>query len=150
MGTRSAAPVKLSKKEQNKKNKEGASSEVHAFNQSNQTAAMMALGRKGNKYSWMSGGASNMPTNRFAKAGGPNSGASTPVIKQDPAAAAAATGGAGAGSGAAGDANRVLSWGDWREDGVDGKGIQLRDWTAVLERDGRTKKALQKAVTKLE
>lgn len=132
-----AASVKLSKKEMNKKQKEAQSQEVHAFKTSNQTAAMMAgMGRK-NRYSWMSGGASNMPTNRFAKSSG--SGTATPKAQPDPAPGAATKE----------EEIKVPTWGDWREDSVDARGIQLRDWAWVLERDGKEKKSLQKALTKL-
>ncbi|KXT14040.1 hypothetical protein AC579_10029 [Pseudocercospora musae] len=135
-----AAPVKVSKKEQSKKAKEAqASTEAQAFNQSNQTAAMMALGGKKNRYSWMSGGAANMPTNRFAK---PNSGTATPKAAEPAKAPIDAV--------KKDDEKKKLpTWGDWREDDVHGKGIQLRDWILVLERDGREKKALHKAVNKL-
>jgi len=40
--------------------------------------------------------------------------------------------------------------GNWREDNVKGKGIQLRDWVFVLEEDGRDKKALQRAYAGLD
>ncbi|EMC92284.1 hypothetical protein BAUCODRAFT_38315 [Baudoinia panamericana UAMH 10762] len=43
----------------------------------------------------------------------------------------------------------VSEWGDWREDGPAGKGIQGRDWVLVLERDGHHKKALQRLLMKL-
>ncbi|RAL67609.1 hypothetical protein DID88_008362 [Monilinia fructigena] len=39
----------------------------------------------------------------------------------------------------------VRRLGTWREDGVKGRKIQLRDWIMVLEDDGREKRALQKA-----
>ncbi|KAF2162187.1 hypothetical protein M409DRAFT_27565 [Zasmidium cellare ATCC 36951] len=131
-----AAPVKMTKKEMNKKQKEAQTQEVHAFNQSNQTAAMMAMGKKTSRYSWMTGGASQMPTNRFAK---PSGGTATPKAQADPASSAVKK-----------EEERVPTWGDWREDSVDGKGIQLRDWAWVLERDGKQKKALQRALTKLK
>ncbi|EME47615.1 hypothetical protein DOTSEDRAFT_69535 [Dothistroma septosporum NZE10] len=131
-----AAPVKVSKKEQNKKAKEAQAQEAQSFQSSNITA-MHALGSKKNKYSWMTGGAQGSTANRFAKAGG--SGTTTPKAQADAKPAAAAKEKEAEGS----------SWGDWKEDGVDGRGIQLRDWVLVLERDGREKKALQKAVNKL-
>ncbi|EHK99387.1 hypothetical protein M7I_4683 [Glarea lozoyensis 74030] len=40
--------------------------------------------------------------------------------------------------------------GAWREDHDKGKGIQLRDWIAVLEEDGREKRALQLAYMNLD
>ncbi|KAK4505618.1 hypothetical protein PRZ48_003581 [Zasmidium cellare] len=131
-------PAKMTKKEMNKKQKEAQTQEVHAFNQSNQTAAMMAMGKKTSRYSWMTGGASQLPTNRFAKTPA-GSGTATPKAQADPASAVVKK-----------EEDRVPTWGDWREDSVDGKGIQLRDWAWVLERDGKEKKALQRALTKLK
>lgn len=137
--TEASAPAKMSKKELNKKAKEAQSAEAQSFTQSNRTAAMMAMGgKKAARYSWMSGGASSMPTNRFAKPAG-GSGTATPKAQPEPAAGAAKKE----------QEIKVPTWGDWREDGIDGKGIQLRDWVLVLERDGREKRALQKAVNKL-
>lgn len=138
-----AAAPKTTKKEQAKKAKEAQqNSEKQSFNQSNQTAAMMSFGGR-KKYSWMSGGVSNMPTNKYAK---PSSGTATPKAAAEPektadvASIAAATEEA---------AKKVPTWGDWREDDVHGKGIQLRDWVLVLERDGKDKKALEKAYNRL-
>ncbi|KAK4631155.1 hypothetical protein CLAFUR4_02954 [Fulvia fulva] len=131
-----AAPVKVSKKEQNKKAKEAQAQEAQSFQSSNITA-MHALGNKKNRYSWMTGGAQGSTANRFAKSGG--SGTATPKAQIDAKPAAAAKEKEAKGP----------TWGDWKEDSVDGRGIQLRDWVLVLERDGKEKKALQKAVNKL-
>lgn len=135
------APVKMTKKEANKKAKEN-STEALGVKQSNQTAAMMTMGKKGKKYSWMTGGVSNMPTNKYLKPSAPPSGTATP--KEDSGAAADAPLAA-----AAPKPEKVPTWGDWREDSVNGKGIQLRDWIRILERDGKEKKALQNANNKL-
>lgn len=131
-----AAPVKVSKKEQNKKAKEAQAQEAQSFQSSNITA-MHALGGKKNRYSWMTGGAQGSTANRFAKTGG--NGTSTPKAQADAKPAVAAKE----------KEPKGPSWGDWKEDSVDGRGIQLRDLVLVLERDGREKKALQKAVNKL-
>ena len=147
-----AAPLKLSKKEQLKQQKEkNASTDAQLHTSTNQTAAMMALGKKGSRYSWMTGGAAAIPTNRFAKAGiGNGSGAVTPVTKQEvPSTPGGGVGmsrsGSGSGVGEEGKVKvRELEWGDWRED-VEG-GIEVRDWVLVLERDGREKVALQRVV----
>lgn len=40
--------------------------------------------------------------------------------------------------------------GNWREDNVKGRNIQLRDWVFALEEDGRDKKALQRAYAALD
>lgn len=37
----------------------------------------------------------------------------------------------------------------WREDGVNGRGVQIRDWITVLERDGVEKKTLAKCYARL-
>lgn len=135
------APPKMTKKELTKKAKEN-STEAQTVKQSNQTAAMMALGKK-KKYSWMTGGAADMPTNKYAKdpkASAPGSGTATPKV---------GSGGADPLANAAPQAEKLPTWGDWREDNVNGKSIQLRDWIRVLERDGKEKKALQSALNKL-
>lgn len=144
---------KMTKKEQMKQAKESKSTEAALHQTTNQTAAMMTMGKKGKKYSWMTGGAAAMPTNRFAKPGPTASAAAsgtstpTPAVKKE-------DGGTGSGSdttAAAPAANevKVPEWGDWREDGQEGKGIQVRDWVLVLERDGREKKALQRSYTQM-
>ena len=142
-----AAPVKLTKKEQQRQAKERASTtDAQAHNTTNQTAAMMALGKKGAKYSWMTGGAA-LPTNRYAKPNTP-SGAATPAAKPDsgpttPGAVGMVRGGSGAGEA------KVPEWGDWSERGKGGEGVQMRDWVLVLERDGREKEALERAMLAL-
>lgn len=135
-----AAPVKMTKKELNKKAKEN-STEALGVKSSNSTAALMTMGKKAKKYSWMTGGVSDMPLNKYAKKpSAPASGTATPKIEHGSATSPAA---------AALKPEKVPSWGDWREDGVNGKGIQLRDWVRVLDRDGKEKKALQAAYHKL-
>jgi hypothetical protein len=129
----------LTKKEQHKKNKEAAAhTEAQALNQSNQTAAMMALGGKKNRYSWMSGGSANVPTNRFAK---PGSGPATPKGQPEPPKGPAEVKKA--------EEKKAPTWGDWREDDVHGKGIELRDLILILERDGKDKRGLAKALRRL-
>jgi hypothetical protein len=146
----SAAPLKMTKKEAAKQAKEkNSSTEAQMHSTTNQTAAMMALGKKGSRYKWMTGGAASMPTNRFAKPGQGGSGTATP----------ARVGGDGAGSGgpttpgavatamvrtASAEVNKAPEWGDWREDAA--PGVEMRDWVAVLERDGRDKKARELAL----
>lgn len=151
-----AAPEapKMTKKEQMKQAKESKHTEAALHQTTNQTAAMMTLGKKGKKYSWMTGGAAAMPTNRFAKPGtaapggsgsAGGSGTATPV-KREPDA------------GGPGPVTtepvkiaeaKAPEWGDWREDGQEGKGIQVRDWVLVLERDGKEKKALQRCYNRM-
>jgi hypothetical protein len=96
-----------------------------------------SLWGKKKKYSWMNGGAG----------GGGGGGASTPsrVMAQGgghsiaaPPVPAKLT------------SDGVRRVGAWREDHDKGKGIQLRDWIAVLEDDGREKRALQLAYMNLD
>ncbi|SMR46095.1 unnamed protein product [Zymoseptoria tritici ST99CH_1E4] len=137
-----AATEKITKKELAKKAKEATGTGAQTLQNSNQTAAMMALGSKTKKFSWMTGGVSNMPTNRFAKQTPAASGTATPKVESAPSGASAA-------ATPAPKVEKVPTWGDWREDEVTGKAIHLRDWICVLDRDGREKKALQKALNKL-
>jgi hypothetical protein len=139
------ADSKLTKKELTKKAKEAAGhTEAQTLKQSNQTAAMMALGGKAKKFAWMTGGGSNLPTNRYAKPTPAGSGAVTPKAETAPVASGASTAATPTPK-----IEKVPTWGDWREDEVTGKAIHLRDWIRVLERDGREKRALQKALNKL-
>lgn len=139
--------AKLSKKEINRQAKEKASTaDAQSATTTNQTAAMMALGKKGNKYSWMSGGASSMPTNRFAKptpaSSNSSTGTSTPAKKDGLRAdASAKVNGAKAKS-------DEMTWGSWRENTAGGRGIQDRDWQLVLGRDGQERKALERSSLK--
>lgn len=150
-----AAPttMKLTKKEVEKAKKEAAkTAEASSHSTTNQTAAMMALGRKGAKYKWMSGGGAAGGAGGAGGGGGlvnryapqpPSASTSTPASATGatPAAAAAGEGQATAlvKDGQAGD---VVKWGEWREEQE--PGVRGRDWAAVLERDGRAEKALQR------
>lgn len=157
---------KLTKKEQQRQAKEkNSSTEAQQASSTNQTAAMMALGGKGRKYAWMTGGAAAMPTNRFAKSTSgtatPTAGAASTSAKEGGGSSAAVTPGAGAGvggtvmvktgsaQGLGGEGEKkeeVVRWGDWREEGS--KEVEMRDWVLVLERDGREGKTLVKALTR--
>ena len=148
--------VKMTKKALARQAKEkNSANEAQMHTTTNQTAAF-ALGRKGKKYDWMTGGSAAMPTNRFAKAGGTSgagSGAVTPKV-EGAAMERSGSGGIEAG-GHAGAANGVkkvkeveeMKWGDWKESSS--RAMELRDWLLVLERDGREGKAFVKAVQKL-
>lgn len=146
-----AAPLKMTKKEAAKQAKEkNSSTEAQMHSTTNQTAAMMTLGKRGKKYTWMTGGAASMPTNRFAKPAG-NSGTATPTNAPDETSGGiAALGGTAmvkVGSSIGKDA-AMREWGEWSEDAS--KGIEMRDWLLVLERDGREKAALEKAMIALK
>lgn len=148
------APIeqpKLTKKEQMRQNKEkNSNTEAQLHQSTNQTAAMMATGKKMKKYGWMQGAASSMPTNRYAKptTSANGSGTATP-IKPGNGSGAVTPGGVPmtkTGSAQGSTEAKAAEWGDWRETG---KGIELRDWVLVLERDGREKVALTKALYKI-
>ena len=147
-GAETAAPdasaeiPKMTKKEQIKAQKESKASDAALHQTTNQTAAMMTGGGKKKKYSWMTGGSAAVPTNRFAKPtpSGSASGTATPT-KREPDAGAAASNAVAV---ATTKETKAPEWGDWREEGPGGKGVQIRDWVMVLERDGREKKALEK------
>jgi hypothetical protein len=159
--TADSATPKMTKKELNKKAKENATAtEAQAINSANTTAAMAFMGKKKNKYGWMTGGMGSVQGNRYAKPGGGSGGGAVKSETATPPASSASTGatttngvtGAAAKSDsaqAAAKQNPSAAWGEWRENGIDGKGIQLRDWVHVLERDGRERKALLKASLKL-
>lgn len=140
-----AEAAKVTKKELAKQAKEKANaSEAQLHSTTNQTAAMMALGGKKKKYNWMTGGAAEMPTNRFAKPG--PSGTVTPVAKVETGSGGPTTPGAGAVVGKE-EVEKAVEWGDWRE--TESKAVEMRDWVAVLERDGKEKKGLERALLKL-
>lgn len=139
------APEKpLSKKERERQAKMGQTEEVLHKN-ANTTAAMaLGMGRK-KKYSWLTGGAPSTPSNPY-KATPKASQASTPAPSSGKKGDGAKDGPTGIGG-----EGKVIErkWGGWKEDGIEGRGIQMRDLTYVLERDGREKRALQKCLLKL-
>jgi hypothetical protein len=136
---------KLTKKEQIKQQKEAKNAvEAQSSTSTNQTANMMAMGKKSKKYAWMNGPSQH--TNRFAKPGsvggpgggsGSGSGGTSTPIKKEGARTPTTTEPDNAG---------IVKWGEWKED----KGVQMRDWVSVLERDGRERKALQKAMNSMK
>ena len=138
---------KISKKEQARKEKEAKNAREEASHSTtNQTAAMMALGKKGNRYSWMSGGAGGAALkNRYKASPAPGgSGAATPKrdVKEEAAASPVGGGAVGEGKEAEAPGPKVVEWGDWTE--VGDRGVQVRDWVRVLERDRRCGDAVQR------
>jgi hypothetical protein len=132
-------PEKAPTKKEQKRKAEAKVNEAASHAAANVTTAQFLGGGTGlfgkkKKYSWMMGGG-----------GGGASGASTPgrIMTQG----LPGTPGAGAASAVPErlTADGVRRLGTWREDKEKGKGVQIRDWIAVLERDGREKRALQKA-----
>lgn len=125
----------LTKKEREKQDK-GKQSLVDSHAQANATTATFLFGgKKKNKYSWMDSGA--------------GSGASTPgrINTQLP--------GTPGGIGGAIEKQRLTAdgknrMGGFREDKDGGRLVQLRDFLAVLENDGREKKTLQRTYAWLD
>lgn len=120
-----------SKKEQKKIAAQKHDTSAESIN----TTMRKFLGGGKKKYSWLSGGAAS--------------------TARTPARGPGATGTAGSGAGSQkAPENTNLTpeprnkMGSWRESSEKGKKIQLRDWTAALERDGRDQLALQKAYRK--
>ncbi|KAF1811677.1 hypothetical protein P152DRAFT_459146 [Eremomyces bilateralis CBS 781.70] len=133
-------PMKMTKKEREKLAKSSATEEVQ--HRAANTTASMALGGLGKKkYSWMTSG--------------------TPVTKPLPnmrvntsLSGSKSTGAAGGGAQGPPPVDRLLQavhqkkLGEWKEDSEKGRGIQLRDWIAALEMDGREKKGMVRAAVK--
>lgn len=125
----------LTKKEREKQDK-GKQSLVDSHAQANATTATFLFGgKKKNKYSWMDSGT--------------GSGASTP------GRASAQTSAAPGLAGGAVEKQRLTAdgknrMGGFREDKDGGRMVQLRDFLAVLENDGREKKTLQRTYAWLE
>lgn len=140
----------MTKKEREKQAKMGLSEEVLHKN-ANVTAAM-ALGfgsKKKKKFSWMTGAAASTPSNPFARPAG--AGGSTSAEPNETAGAVKDDAGTnGTRSLEHAMQAKERRWGDWREDGIQGRGIQLRDWATVLERNGREKKALEKCLLDMD
>jgi hypothetical protein len=95
------------------------------------------FGKKKKKYDWMTGGTgrgggggASTPSRVMAQGGGHSIAA--PLVPEKLTS------------------DGVRRVGAWREDHDKGKGIQLRDWIAVLEDDGREKRALQLAYMNLD
>ncbi|KAI9721607.1 MAG: hypothetical protein M1828_005097 [Chrysothrix sp. TS-e1954] len=143
-----APEIKMSKKEREKLAKQDISEEVATRN-ANATASL-ALGGSANKYSWMTKASTPAKPGGL---GGSRAGAS---------GASGATGtGTGTGTPGSGKGPMALGkdglpplgmdpkFGVFREDGPGGKDVQLRDWINVLETDGRERKTLCFATSKL-
>lgn len=135
-------PEKAPTKKEQKKKAEAKVNEAASHLAANVTTAQFLGGGSGlfgkkKKYSWMTGG-------------GPTSGTSTPgrIMTQGlPGTPAGAVVSAVPDRLTSDGARRL---GTWREDKEKGMGIQIRDWVAVLEDDGREKRALQRAYAWLD
>lgn len=132
-------PKKISAKEARKAASTKLEEEA-SHRAANRTAAVyfgrgFGLGKKKKTYSWMTGGSPAM---------------SAPVGGRPP-------GGEEVGSpmeGVTPTGGSVFNawgkrWGEWKEDGEGGKGVQLRDWVSALEGDGREHKGVIRGYLKL-
>lgn len=146
LGDRAPEPMdkKPTKKELKKQAETKASEEQqhrHAIETARMATSNMTFGGKKKTYSWLTGPAKSNPTG-FPAPSKINTvlGNSTPGTPGAP----------GAGSG--GPSGMVSAtgkrFGEWREDGERGAGIQKRDVLFVLEMDGKALKDIQKAYSK--
>ncbi len=128
-------------KKEAKKKAEAKVNEAASHAAANQTTAAFLGGggglfgkKKGKNYSWMTatpGGSGASTPGRIVTQGLPG----TPSASAGPVALTQ-------------EGSRRI--GGWREHGDKGRGMQMRDWIAVLEDDGHEKKALQKAYMNLD
>lgn len=145
----------LSKKQQDKQRKKAAD-DPNKQHEAATTVLNKALGG-GRKYSWMSGGkadaakASPNPITRV------NTGVGGPTTPGGSATASGATGTVGgkppAGAAKPGEPGlqaKDRKFGEWREDGRGGAGVQTRDLLHVLEQDGKAKKTYVRTLTYLK
>lgn len=126
-----APEVKMSKKarEAMEKSARADMSEEIQTRSANQTASMQLGGRQ---YSWMKGKVATPARAVPGRVGTPGNATTAKVAGPvDPLAAI-----------------KDRKYGQWREDGIGGRGVQLRDWIGVLEQDGREKKTLIRAYTR--
>lgn len=145
-GSVAPEPEKTMTKKEMKKSQALKAAEANSHANQNLTSSMFAgLGGKGGLFGKKKTG----KTYDWMNVGRAGSGASTP---------ARATPGPKGGNGTPGTptANHALTTegrnrlGTWREDKEKGRNIQMRDWVAVLERDGRELKALCTAHSRLD
>ncbi|KAF1732564.1 hypothetical protein BB8028_0007g02800 [Beauveria bassiana] len=135
----------MTKKEQ-KKNQAMKAAEANSHANQNLTSSMFAgLGGKSGLF-----GKSKRKTYDWMNVGRGGSGASTPVKSSSDGGKVVN------GMGPSTPTNLALTTegrnrlGTWREDKEKGRNIQLRDWIAVLERDGREAQMLQHAYLQLD
>ncbi|CAK7270947.1 hypothetical protein SEPCBS119000_004349 [Sporothrix epigloea] len=145
-------------KKELKKNAAAKFAEQNDTLSANRTSMAFLGGRK-KQYSWLSGGAGASPKRGLGAAGG--GGAVGGGAGGIGGGTAGGAGGGAAGSGSSTPGRRPgepamltsegrTKWGSWREDGIKGKDIQLRDLVVALEADGRESVALQTAYSRLD
>lgn len=147
-GSVAPEPEKAMTKKEIKKNQALKAAEANSHANQNMTSSMFAgFGGKGGLFGKKKTG----KTYDWMNVGRGGSGTSTPTRT-----AAGGGKGLGSGPGAAAPGNLALTTegrnrlGTWREDKEKGKNVQLRDWVAALERDGRESKVLQRAYIRLD
>lgn len=131
--------------------KKSAVNDEVARKQANATANY-ALGNKSKKYAWLNAGANKSGGGLTAGAGMGRGMGTTPKGGSTPGT----PGVAGSGGQAVvvedpGMRSREV-WkrlGMWREDGERGRGVQIRDFVSVLEREGLEKKTLGRCLARL-
>ena len=135
------APESTPKKSALKKDAKKAPSDAQQHAATNKTLGLaLGFGGGSKKLSWMTGGQSSGPSNPYL------------ASKKAETSKATKTTIAATGKDAPPvpkPVQRGRSFGDLREDGNEGLGIQLRDLILTLERDGKETKALQKAYMRL-
>ncbi|CAK7273313.1 hypothetical protein SEPCBS57363_005591 [Sporothrix epigloea] len=117
--------------------------------------SMAFLGGRKKQYSWLSGGAGASPKRGLGitgsgVAGGGAGGGASGVAGGGAAGGGSDTPGRRPGESAMLTSEGRTKWGSWREDGIKGKDIQLRDLVVALEADGREAVALQTAYNRLD
>lgn len=132
------APTKKESKKSIKAASLAAESSNAEANQTVNTFLVSSFGRKKNKYSWMAGGGTASGASTPRASGGTASAAGSPAPSKQAAKPGMLT------------PEPRSRPGTWREDTEKGKGIQLRDWVVVLERDGKDTRAIQDAYVKLD
>jgi len=153
----------MSKKEQIRLARSVHQTEEVLHKNSNMTAAMqIGFGKKSKRPSWLSGGNVGSANNVANPAISTGMGGTNPFARQKKSKVEEGDGvktepDAGQLGADGGGKDKVKNkdgdggkFGKWREDGDAGKGIQLRDLVAVLDRDGRCKKTLEKSWLKLD
>ncbi|KAL8823661.1 MAG: hypothetical protein Q9191_005659 [Dirinaria sp. TL-2023a] len=126
-------PKKAGTKKEQRKKEEAKATEAQQHAATNKTMNM-ALGMGGalggKKLSWMTGGTGGGSTS-FSRPTSINAGAKAPSKSAAPVGSSLPAG---------------RKWGEFKETG---SGIEMRDVIAALENDGKEKKAMQKAYTRL-
>lgn len=132
--------AKMTKKELAKQ-KGAQQTEDYMHRQANQTAAL-ALGGGSKRYSWMTSGAATAAPTLGAGVGLGRGNAT--VSRTNSASTILPQEDAGLKS-----KEYWKKFGEFREDGPKGKGVQIRDWITVLEREGMERKTLARCYAKL-